>query len=299
MSTALTTRRDYSRFEQAARTLIDAKRSPHTRRAYHSDLVRWMEFCRAEQLDPVAPALGATVRFRDHLVVVVSRESARRVLAAMSAVYRLLLRAGVVAANPFHPAVLSWPAGSGLSKTRLVNDEDANAMLARARKTPGARGARDVAILRLLYDTGLRRSSVAIVKREKYRGDAIETIVKGGKEAELELPKTSQAAVDQWLAVAPESPWLFPSRRGHIHPSTINRIVAEYAKAVGAKHVHPHSFRAAFITAGYDAGLPEHEVQASAHHSDPSTTRRYDRHARGRQVANQVADFRDKKGKGK
>jgi integrase/recombinase XerD len=293
-------RRTHFAFENAALALIAAKRSQHTRAAYRRDLRRWLDFCDAEGIDPVATPLDATALFRDHLTASLSNESARRVIAAMSAVYRGLLRGGAVRANPFHPAVLAWPASTAIPKTRMVDDEIAEKMIANALADANARrGARDAAILRLLYDTGLRRSSVAQIVRSKYRPNpgSVETIVKGGKEAELVLPETAIEAVDRWLAVAPESPHLFPGKRGSINVATINKLVKHRATAVGAKHVHPHSFRAAFITAGYDAGLPERDIQASAHHADPSTTRRYDRHARGRTVATKVSEFRKKAAK--
>jgi len=40
---------------------------------------------------------------------------------------------------------------------------------------------------------------------------------------------------------------------------------------------HPHTLRHAFITAGFDAGVPLRDVQKAASHADPRTTMRYDR----------------------
>ena len=42
-------------------------------------------------------------------------------------------------------------------------------------------------------------------------------------------------------------------------------------------HVHPHMFRAAFIMAALDAGVPLRDVQLAARHADPRTTTVYDR----------------------
>jgi integrase len=283
-------------FEQAALALIAAKRSEHTRDAYGRDLNRWLDFCHVIDVNPTAPPLDATTAFRDHLQANLSNESARRVIAAMSSIYRALLAARAVRVNPFHPAVLSWPPANALPKTQLVSDTNAQAMIAHARAdVDAARGARDTAILQLLWDTGLRRASVARVLRATYRNGALRAIVKGAKEVEIALPTSSVAAVDYWLAVASPSPYLFPGPRGPINVATINKIVKQRAKAVSAGHVHPHCFRAAFITAGYDAELPEYEIQASVHHSDPKTTRRYDRHARGGAVPAAVAAFRGQK----
>lgn len=283
-------------FEQAARSLIAAKRSENTRAAYLRDLDRWLDFCQVIDVNPAAPPLDATTAFRDHLQASLSNESARRVIAAMSSIYRALLAARAVRVNPFHPAVLSWPPPNALPKTQLVSDANAHAMIAHAHvDADAARGARDVAILQLLWDTGLRRASVARVLRATYRNGALRAIVKGAKEVEIVLPSSSVAAIDRWLVVAPPGPFLFPGPQGSINVATINKIVKQRAKAVGAGHVHPHCFRAAFVTAGYDAGLPEHEIQASVHHSDPKTTRRYDRHARGGAVPAAVAAFRGQK----
>jgi integrase len=283
-------------FEQAARALIAAKRSENTRAAYVRDLDRWLDFCQAIGVSPAAPPLNASTAFRDHLQASLSNESARRVLAAMSSIYRTLLATRAVRVNPFHPAVLSWPPANALPKTRLVEDVHAQAMIAHAETDADAhRGARDAAILRLLYDTGLRRASVARILRATYRSGVLRAIVKGAKEVEIKLPASSVIAVDRWLAISPPAPYLFPGPGGAINVATINKIVKQRAAAVGAGHVHPHCFRAAFVTAGYDAGLPEHEIQASVHHSDPKTTRRYDRHARGGAVPSAIAAFRGQK----
>lgn len=283
-------------FERAAQAVIAAKRSPHTKSAYTQDLGLWLTFCDEEGVDPSMATLEDSTAFRDELVLEGAKATVIRRLAAMSSVYRALHKGAAVRSNPFHPAMLAWPTGNMLPKTRLVTDEHALAMIDHAMADKRAEiGVRDAAILRLLYDTGLRRVSVAQIERKTYVDGCIQAVVKGSKEVELELPQTCRAAIDRWLAVAPSSDHLFPGYDGsHLNVATINKIVKLRARAIGAPHVHPHSFRAAFVTAAYDAGLPEHEIQASVHHSDPKTTRRYDRKVRGRAVASAVEKFRNK-----
>jgi integrase len=295
-------------FESAALSLIAAKRSENTRKAYEADLRHWIDFCRRLGSDPISPSLRTATAFRDQL----SRGSARRALAAMSGIYRVLLASRVVTSNPFHPSVLEWPAESAVNKTRLVPEHVAEAMIAHADRDAvrpkgiiesdpafRLRGARDRAILRLLYDTGLRRASIAALKRSDYHDGLLRAVVKGDKEIEVTLPESTIQALDQWLAVAPPSEFMFPGAEPGraLNPLTINKLVGERANAVGAKAIHPHCFRAAFVTACYDAGMPEYEIQASVHHSDPKTTRRYDRGSRGKAVATQLSEFR--KGKAK
>ena len=196
-----------SRFEHAAHSVINAKRSEHTRKAYRADLERWLEFCRSLGLDPIAPTLDDATEFRDHLFAKLSKPSARRGLASMSAVYRVLFGSRFVSGNPFDPRVLAWPVEAAINKTARVGANVAEAMILVAEKDP--HGARDAAILRVLYDTGLRRESVARLRREDYLDGSIRAIVKGGKEVEIRLPAVTVAAIDHWLRIAPDSPYCF------------------------------------------------------------------------------------------
>ncbi len=230
--------------------------------------------------------------------VITISSSARRGIAALSSIYKMLLAGRVASANPFHPAVLAWPTANTIPKTQLVSDATATAMIKHAEQDPRPVGVRDAAILNLLYDTGLRRESIATILRENYRKPALLATVKGGGGADIDLPMSSITALDRWLRIADDSEYMFPGVRAgeHIHVATINKLVNQRAKAVGAADVHPHCFRASFVTAGYDAGLPEREIQAGVHHKDSKTTRRYDRGARGSSTATKIAKFRGRIG---
>jgi integrase/recombinase XerD len=287
-------RRSLTPFENAAEAVIKAKRSEHTRDAYRGDLRRWIAFCASHRVDPAQPTIMVTTAFRDALRASMSEDGARRKIAAMSSIYSTLLKGGAASANPFHPAVLAWPPASKIPKTQLVSDDVALAMIAHAEADPSPRGLRDAAILRLLYDTGLRRESIATLQREYYQPPTLRAIVKGGSPVELELPPSSIAALDQWLnySTRPTGYMFYGARSSPIHVTAINRLVSARGEAVGAKGVHPHRFRTSFITSGYDARLPEYEIQAGAHHKDLKTTRRYDRGTRGVSTAVNIAKFR-------
>lgn len=285
----------FESFERAAYALIDAKRSENTRKAYRADLKRWIAFCAEGHVNPHGPSIMDTTLFRGHLLATMAEDSARRGIASLSSIYKMLLAGRVANANPFHPAVLAWPAANTIPRTQLVSDATATAMIKHAEQDRRPVGARDAAILNLLYDTGLRRESVATILRANYRRPTLLATVKGGGKGDIDLPASSTAALDHWLRVAPpDSVYVFPGVAAgeHINVATINKLVNQRAKAVGAAHVHPHCFRAAFVTAGYDAELPEYEIQAGVHHKDSKTTRRYDRGARGSSTATKIAKFR-------
>jgi integrase/recombinase XerD len=66
----------------------------------------------------------------------------------------------------------------------------------------------------------------------------------------------------------------------------LQRDVHRYVRAIGRVAVpgkpalHPHDLRHAFVTLSLDAGVPLRDVQDSAGHASPTTTRRYDRNRR-------------------
>lgn len=299
-------------FVSRARQVIALRRSPRTREAYNEDLDRWLEFCASTGADPQNPPGVAITTFRDHLIASFAPASVRRILAALSSTYSGLRKlGGGVQLNPFDPDVLPWPMAPAGGHTPAVAAEDAEAMIALCEEESkqnddvsiAKNALRDAAILRLLYDTGLRRASVAGLLRVNIRKEGrrvlLRVVVKGGKEEEVSLPEITASALNTWLKVNGDSPYVFPASRGgsHLHPNVLNRILTERGNQAGVEHVHPHAFRASFVTAAYDTGLPEHEIQGSVHHSDPKVTRMYDRRARGLGVAEAVAEQRGKRKK--
>jgi len=66
-------------------------------------------------------------------------------------------------------------------------------------------------------------------------------------------------------------------------PCGVYQVVRRLARDAGLPHperVHPHALRHTAVTLALDAGAQGVDVQDMAGHSDPRTTRRYDR-ARG------------------
>jgi integrase/recombinase XerD len=282
-------------FKTAAQQVIAAKKSRHTREAYTRDLDGWLAYCALEQIDPKSPTLSDATRYRDALVG--SEDTRRRRLASMSTIYSTLRKLPdehgrpIVAGNPFHPEILAWPKAGKVLKSRRIDDDTAFAIVKAATERP-----RDHAVLRLLLDTGWRRSAIASLPRANYDGRRVFNRQKGDKEQEVELPDESIAAIDRWLRERRTSDYLFPAddSDGHLHPNTVNKIIDRWAKKI-APEAHPHSFRALFLRDAHDAGLPSYEIQGAAGHASSDMTSRYDGKARGTGVARQVAVFRERR----
>lgn len=158
-------------------------------------------------------------------------------------------------------------------------------------------GTRDGAILAIAYACGLRRAEIAALDMADYTQSTGRIMVakgKGGKQRELFVDNGAKIAFDKWLTLrGPGAGAIFtPIRRGgHITGGSMtaqaiyNVIVGRCASA-NVEGVTPHDFRRTFVGELLDAGVDLATAADLAGHSDPATTKRYDRRgSRARQQA--------------
>ena len=147
-------------------------------------------------------------------------------------------------------------------------------------------GARDSAMLALLYGCGLRRSEAVALELADYDDGAV-TIRhgKGGKERIVYCPTGGKQAVDAWIVR--RGPWpgalLCPVKKGgHIEQramtaqSVMMRVKFLAANARVAD-LAPHDLRRSYVGELLDAGADVSSVQKLAGHSNVATTTKYDR----------------------
>lgn len=283
--------------------LIKSRRTENTRTAYTSDWLKWCMWVVAKAIDLKMPGLAATSEFRDELTTRYEAASVRRILTTLSFLYSALREAGHIRVNPFATAWLPRPEASALHKTPTVTDSAALQLLQHVEADRSREGLRDALIIRLLYETGLRRESVAGLRRDQFRreedGLVVVVKLKGLKEGIVKIQPETEGKLSAWLAVAYKSPFVFPKRgkpSEFMALASINHILKERAKQAGiTEPIAPHRFRAAFITTAIDAGKPIRDVQVAAHHTSVDTTSGYDRGARGTDVFDVVAAHRKQK----
>lgn len=299
---------DVTPFERAARAHIASRGSPGTRSLYALDLDRWLVFCRDRGHDAEAPTLEVATAYRDDLVARYASLTVRRVMSALASMYEA---AGIYSAFK-SSRQLQRPSADDAALTREFTIDEADRLIAAAlwdqedRRT----GLRDAALMQLLRDTGLRVGSAVRLKRSQiFRQPAASQMLQGSEQTfidgikvkkrgrvKVEVPARAAERLDAWLAVAPESEWVFPAARGDgpLTAATVNRRMLVHGKRAKVDHPHPHRFRTSFATEALDAGVPLKDVQAAMHHADPKTTLRYDRGTRGAGVTAAVAAYRDK-----
>jgi integrase/recombinase XerD len=143
-----------------------------------------------------------------------------------------------------------------------------------------------LALLELLYATGLRVSELVALPQSAGRGGRpfIAVKGKGGRErlvplniaahAALDLYRDQRAALDK-----PDSKWLFPSdgASGHMTRQAFARDLKSVARRAGLdpRKLSPHVLRHAFATHLLSGGADLRVVQTLLGHADISTTQIY------------------------
>ena len=163
-----------------------------------------------------------------------------------------------------------------------------------------AKAARDLALVRLLYDLGLRRGEAVALDLADVdlAAGTVSVIGKGRTEREaLTLPEPTKAALAAWIAVRGEAAGpLFPNadragKGSRLTGRSVARVLAAVGDAVGLR-VRPHGLRHAAITEALDAtGGNVRAVQRFSRHRDLRVLSIYDdaRQDLGGEVARLVA----------
>ena len=165
---------------------------------------------------------------------------------------------------------------------------DARARAAAADKQPGppAVALRDVAVIELLYATGIRVSElcgldVSDVDRERR---CIRVLGKGGRERTVPMGLPADRALDRWrqagrpgLVTAASGHALFlGARGGRLDPRTARRVVHRSLAAVpGGPDTGPHGLRHTAATHLLEGGADLRSVQEILGHSSLATTQIY------------------------
>lgn len=139
---------------------------------------------------------------------------------------------------------------------------------------------RNLALLELLYGSGLRASELVGLPRGAVRVGQPFLVVrgKGAKERLVPISSRAEAAVARWTSeVPPGSPWLFPSGKSHLSRVRLFQIVRAMAADAGLsiERVSPHVLRHAFATHLLSGGADLRVLQSLLGHADIATTQIY------------------------
>lgn len=141
-------------------------------------------------------------------------------------------------------------------------------------------GARDRAIMELLYASGLRVSELCQLGIHDVDDDFVRVMGKGRKERVVPLGKKALEAIDFYLSRYRDGctkEKMFLSKSGRpIDRVVIWKMVKHYAKTAGIqKNVSPHTLRHSFATHLLDNGADLRVIQEMLGHASIATTDRY------------------------
>jgi integrase/recombinase XerD len=139
---------------------------------------------------------------------------------------------------------------------------------------------RNLALLELLYGSGLRASELVGLPRGAVRPGQPFLMVrgKGSRERLVPISTRAQAAAAKWLEIAPGGTlWLFPSGKTHLSRVRLFQIVRAMGADAGIapERVSPHVLRHAFATHLLSGGADLRVLQSLLGHADIATTQIY------------------------
>ena len=139
---------------------------------------------------------------------------------------------------------------------------------------------RDLALLELLYGSGLRATELVSLARRAVRPGQPFLIMrgKGSKERLVPVSQRAAAAVEAWSEHVPDdSKFLFPSRTKHLSRVRLFQLLRGIATRAGIapERVSPHVLRHAFATHLLAGGADLRALQTLLGHADIATTQIY------------------------
>ncbi|SNS06282.1 tyrosine recombinase XerC [Antarctobacter heliothermus] len=260
----------------------------NTLNAYRGDVLDFIAFLTAHHAEPqgLAPlARVATIDMRSWMAHLrrqdIGARSVARKLSAVKSFYRWLARREGFEAT----AVLSARAPKFQKKLpRPLTEDAARAMIdtVELQSREGWQGARDAAVVTLLYGCGLRISEALGLKgRDLPLGPSLRIVGKGGKERVVPVLPVAIQAVETYLRlcphpVEPDAALFRGARGGPLNPRLVSKATECARMQLGLPATAtPHAMRHSFATHLLAAGGDLRAIQELLGHASLSTTQAY------------------------
>lgn len=259
---------------------LESNLSPNTIEAYRNDLAHLEAFMMRNDLKLENVTLEQLHTFAASLHEYgITPRSQARVLSGVRSFFRFLVLDGVVESDPTE--LLEWPSLPEHLPVVLTLEEIDR--IEDSIDLSKAEGARNRAIIEVLFSCGLRVSELVNMKlSDLYLEDRV-LLVRGKGNKERLVPVSNKAIADlkRWffdrnlMKIKPgEDDYVFLNRRGaHLTRTMILIMVKRQAEEAGIKKtISPHTFRHSFATALLQGGADLRSIQAMLGHEKIDTT---------------------------
>jgi integrase/recombinase XerC len=268
---------------------VERGNSPHTVIAYTQDLSTFQAFLQEHySLDVYQPKGAEAVTHRmirvwmgELLDAGLGNRSVSRKVASVSAYYRFLRKSGHVRQNPvtkvkvpkFEKKLPSFVKHDGIEQ--LFEGVDFGG---------GMEGARDRAILEVLYSCGLRRSELVGLQFRNidFLNSTVKVMGKGRKERIVPLGRCAAQAMKAYMLACDEYRLnyredFFVKPDGEpIYDRLVHRLVDKYLKQVSSlTKTSPHVLRHTFATHLLDRGADLNAIKEMLGHTSLAATQVY------------------------
>jgi integrase/recombinase XerD len=269
--------------------LIEKGLSKKTLESYSRDMVRYHDFLRLNQVHQISEADTALIL--KHLIALrnagLSARSRARHLVSIRGFYRFMYNEKMLKHDPARMVDLPK---SSLKLPDVLSIEEISHLLEMP-DTEKPLGARDGAMLELLYAAGLRVSELVNLKLQDVNLEAgfVRVLGKGAKERVVPIGQQARNKIENYIKnhrpqilKKHSSPYLFCARaaKPFTRQGFWKRLRKYAALANLHKKVTPHSLRHSFASHLLEGGADLRAVQAMLGHVDIATTQIYTHVAR-------------------
>lgn len=270
----------YCKYEKG----LDSK----TLKAYKTDLLQFADYIidRGSELSKDNLQAYLTELHRKYKI-----KSVKRKIASLKAFFNYLEYEDILPVNPLNSMRIKLHEPFLLPRTIPLNTVDSILRCAYRQKesacnTPHQMRTtlRDIAILELLFATGMRVSELCFLRKDSINllSGEVKIYGKGSKERLIQIGnKDVLSAISSYYSASSEdienSGWFFVNRLGHrLSDQSVRNMINRYTTLAGIEqHITPHMFRHAFATLLLEEDVDIRYIQKLLGHSSISTTQIY------------------------
>ena len=253
--------------------------SENTTKSYERDLKKLCSFVQSLKITSYAEINSETCSawIGNLYSQNINPKSIQRHLSSAKGFFRFLKKNGLIESSPFE--LVNAPK-SAMNLPEVLSPEDMEQLL--NFKPKNTIEFRDMAIIELMYSSGLRVSEAVNVNIDDFEEDKLflRVLGKGSKTRLVPIGRFAISAVNAWLLerdkILNKTDALFLSMRGtRLTVRSVQLRLKKLATKQGLPPIHPHMLRHSFATHMLESSSDLRTIQELLGHSSLSTTQIY------------------------